>query len=189
MAANAPLRGRKSDRLITPGASSAEIACDHACAPFDRAAQDMDRKWGIDRLPGLVPPAMAEKFGKAVAHLNDCIDRNDSAEVAAAAGNCIKGLAAMDAAAIAAGHAPMTADTWQIEIDGKALTIVRDERQWRTAEALHPGAAVVTLRELAVAYLGLLSPAVQTAKAVFPGARVSAVRSPIGQDLDDEIPY
>ena len=46
-----PRRERKADRLMSPDATKAQIECDYAIAPMDRLALEMDRKWGIDRLP------------------------------------------------------------------------------------------------------------------------------------------
>lgn len=48
-----PRRQRKGDRLLNPDARRAEIETDHAVAPFDRMAEQMDvfgftKVWGFD---------------------------------------------------------------------------------------------------------------------------------------------
>jgi hypothetical protein len=101
-----PRRQRKGDRLTYGGAPKDEVACDYAVWPFDKAARDMDQKWGVDRLPELVAPALAAKYGAALGHLNACLSAGKPEDAVAAAENCIKGMAAMDAAAEAAGHKP-----------------------------------------------------------------------------------
>jgi hypothetical protein len=98
-----PRRERKADRLMSPDATKAQIECDYAIAPMDRLALEMDRKWGIDRLPELVTPEMATRYGQAMAHMNECIRLGDPAKCVAAANNCIRGLHAMDAEATKLG--------------------------------------------------------------------------------------
>lgn len=185
-----PQRHKKGDRLTYPGASAEEVRCDYALAPFDRAALDSERVWGIDRLPGLVSPELAERYGRAIAHLNDRIAAHDPEGTAAAATNCVRGLAAMDAAARAAGHAPAPADVWQVEVGGKICGIIREAGDWPTVEAATAGLRLYTLHEVAIA-LDALGQAVAAAKDAFPGATVAAVRhrSEIEESLDDEIPW
>lgn len=183
-----PIRQRKHDRLMTPGASSAEIACDHAVAPFDRACRDMERKWGIDRLPELVAPEMSARFGKAMGVMNDAINAEDPDATAAAAANCVRGLQAMDAAATAAGHQPLNPAVWEVEYEGQRFGIIRDVEEWAAAAAQRPGMTLYTLREVAVA-LAASKHAVTAVKAAFPGAQVTAIRSPLSEELEDEIPW
>lgn len=188
----APLRQNKHDRLLTPGASSAEIACDHAVAPFDRACRDAERTWGIDRLPELVPPDMAARFGKAMGVLNAALNSDDPDATAAAAANCIRGLAAMDAAARAAGHQPITPEAWEFEIDGKTCALLVDDRAWPAYAAQRPGVRVYTLREVSLA-LAAYGQTVAAVKDAMPGAAVTAIRkpepSPLEAELEDEIPW
>ena len=186
-----PRREKKSDRLLNPGATSSEIAVDHAIAPFDRAALDMERLWGVDRLPELVTPALAAKYGAAIAFLNDCINRGDATEAAAAAANCIKGLAAMDAEARSLGHKPAPAEVWLYELDGHRFGIIRETGDWTTLQDSHPGLTLYSLREVALALQSYKSalPKIEAIKAAFPGAEITAVRSKLAEELDDELPY
>jgi len=183
-------RQNRPDRLLTPGATADEIRKDHAAAPFDRMAIEADRTWGIDQLPALVTPALAEKYGRAVAHLNDRINNGTPDEVAAAAANCVKGMIAMDAEARALGRTPITPDVFEYEHEGHHFGIVRDVAVAAIAEAQRPGITIYTMREVAVA-LHAARHAVAAVKDAFPGATVTAIRplSPIGQDIDDELPY
>lgn len=185
-----PVRQRKHDRLITPGASASEIAADFAAAPFDRAMRDAERTWGIDRLPELVTPDLAMKFGKAMAVMNAAIDSGDPEQAAAAAANCVKGIAAMDAAARAAGHQPLKAEFWEYEQDGFRFALIRDAAEWPSVAAERPGLTIYTLREVANA-LAASRDAVAAVKAAFPGAEISAIRQPskLSEELEDEIPW
>ena len=49
-ASKTPRRGRKGDKITSPGATREPIMCDMAVVQFDRTALEMDHKWGIDRL-------------------------------------------------------------------------------------------------------------------------------------------
>ncbi len=187
-----PQRQRKSDRLMTPAASPAEIACDHAVAPFDRVAREMDRRWGVDRLPELVSPATAARYGAAMAHLNAMIDAADPARTAEAAQNCIRGMQAMDAEAQRLGHRPGPAEVLIHDEDGLRFGIVRDPGDHATLQADHPGLTLYSLREIGIMVRHYQSPAVEAAKAAFRGAEVVALRparSKLAEELNDEIPF
>lgn len=183
-----PQRHNKGDRLMHSGAKPEEVACDFALGPFDTAARNMERKWGINRLEGLVSPETAARYGSAIGKLNAAMDANDPAEVAIRAGVCIRGMAAMDAEATATGHQPITPDAMEIEVDGKTCAVLRDEAAWPAYMAARPGVRVYTLREVANA-LAAYGQTVGAAKDAFPGATVSAVRSPLAQALNDDIPF
>lgn len=150
MTAARPKRQRKADPLLNPALTQDEIQCDYAIAPFDRQAREMDRKWGIDRLPELVSVATAEKYGLAVAHLNACIAECDPAKVAAAAQNCIKGMSVMDAEATAVGHQPATGDVWEADVDGYRFGILKDGAEWQAAQERRPSLLLFTMREIGV---------------------------------------
>lgn len=188
-----PVRQKKFDRLMHPNASAQELRCDYAVAPFDRVALDMERLWGIDRLPELVSPELAERYGRALAHLNDSMNAADPIATAAAAENCIKGLRALDAEARRLGHQPVTPEVWFVEYDGHRFGLIRDVSEWPPVAAAHPGVTLYTLREAAIALLAHKSalPTIDAVKAAFPGAEISAVRQRTETEeyLDDELPF
>lgn len=186
-----PRYQKKSDRLITPGASNLEIQCDMAILPLDTLAREMDRKYGIDALPGLVSPALAAKYGAALGHLNASIASEDPAATAAAAENCIKGLRAMDAEATRLGHKPITPDVWEYQADdGTRFGVIREVGDWPAASAARPGLTLYTLREVANA-LSAYGQSVAAVKDAFPGAEVVATRtrSIIEDYLNDELVF
>ena len=185
-----PIRQRKSDRLICPGAPAQQVACDAATAPFDRLIRHMERKWGIDRLPELVPPAMAATFGAAMSHLNDCLDRADKAETIEAVENLIKGIGLMDKTAEAAGHKPTKPEAWQFEFEGQRFALIREVQDWPLIVDDLPGFTILTLREVAVALASYRKalPAIAEIKAQFPGSQITRIRA-VEDDLNDEIPW
>ena len=185
--ARRPSRQKLGDRLTTPDARAAEIACDHAIAPFDRAATQADRTWGIDRLPELVSPETAAKYGSALAKLNAAIAANDPDDCAARAAVCIRGMAAMDAEARAAGHTPMPSGFWMYEQDGNQIVIAREMRDWPLIEKLHPGVPIFSMREVFNA-LEAYGQTVIAVKEHFPGAEVKSSK-PIDKQPEDSIPF
>lgn len=179
-----PRRQRKADRLLNPDSTVQQIECDYGIAPMDRLATELDRKWGIDRLPELVSVETAQKYGRAMAHLNDCIKENDPAKCAAAAQNCIKGLNVMDAEATAASKPQADGSYWEYEVPaiggGQPLKfgILQDGAEWQTAKAARPDLVFFTMREVGIALQQkLATPLVMETKKQFPGAEVRKVTS------------
>lgn len=183
-----PNRHNKHDRLMHSGMKPEEVACDFALGPFDTAARNMERKWGINRLEGLVSPETAARYGSAIAKLNAAIEAANPEDTAARAAVCIRGMAAMDTEATAAGHQPIPPAAQEIEVDGKLSAVLWDGNQWPVYAALRPGVRTYTPREVGIA-LSVYDGTVAAVKDAFPGAEVKAVRSPLAQSLDDEIPF
>lgn len=185
-----PQRHRKADTLTNPGATAAEIRTDFATGPFDRMARQMDALWGHDRLPELVSPESAERWGKAMANLNAAIAAQDSELVASRVAACLRGFAALDAEARALGHQPTPPTAWRFDLDGQACAITKDAGDWTQLRAAMPDVRLYTLLEVANA-LRQYGASVAAVKDSFPGAQVAAVRtpSPLEAELNDSIPF
>lgn len=194
MAYDRPKRQRKGDRLFYSGISPAEMAADYAIAPLDRLATDMDRKWGIDQLPGLVSVETAEKYGSAMAKLNAALDAGDPEDVKARAEVCMRGLTAMDAEATRLGHQPVSPDYWEAEIDGFKFAVMREGRNWMVHQEARPDLRFFSLREVGVALSALRidNPIFAEVKKHFPQAEIKSIAeraAPDRQSLDDPIPF
>ena len=74
--------------------------------PLDLLAREMERQWGPDRLPTLVPHDLALKFANAQQNLNNAIESNQETRIAEKAANLIRGWKLLDQAARKAGHTP-----------------------------------------------------------------------------------
>ena len=92
--------------------NSIRDAIHHAILPLDRAASEMEMKWGCERLPSLVSPQTASLFGSAKAKLDAAIQANDPQEVARRATVMIKGWSKMDAEATERGHEALSPQIW-----------------------------------------------------------------------------
>ena len=175
-------RPRKGDQLMTPGADRHDIACDHALAPFNALALHYEKIWGIDRLPGLVSPDTASRYGYAIADLNAAYDSQDTAAVLATTNNCMKGLHAMDAEATALGAEQATGEFWEYEIEGQAgeppfrIAVIPDSYEWQTAHDKRPDLRFYTMREVANAlqqYCNVFP--IGECKDAFPGAQITKI--------------
>lgn len=180
-----PTRQKKDDRILHKGATANEIKADLSLAPFDKAVREMDRKWGVDVLPELISVESAAKWGKAVAGLNGAIDAQDPDKVKFWVEVCLRGLAAMDAEAVALGRPVSDPDIWEYEYEGTTFGIIEDGRQWPAAYDKRPGIAIHTMREVAVALHAHRNGLVDAIKLSFPGAEVKAVRRPQAELEDD----
>lgn len=185
-----PTRQRKADRLITPGSGAEEIRCDYALAPFDHMAQEMDRKWGVDRLVELVPPEMAERYGAAMAKLNAAIEANDPDQVSLRAGVCMRGMQAMDQTATERGATPASQDVWLVQADGREFGLMRDARAWESVQQKYPGLRLISEREMVLAIemyqRSVVGQMVEAVNSSFPQADVIKIPK---QPLNDEIPF
>lgn len=183
--AQRPTRQKKDDRILHRGATANEIRADLSLAPFDKAVREMDKRWGVDRLPELVSVESAAKWGKAVAGLNGAIDAQDPDKVKFWVEVCLRGLTAMDAEAVALGRPVSDPMIWEHEFEGTVYGIIEDGREWPAAYAKRPGIAIHTMREVAVALHEHRNGLVNAIKLSFPGAEVKAVRRPQAELEDD----
>ena len=170
-----PRRKNKGDRLLAPGATPAQVAVDHAIAPYDRAASQAENRWGIDRLPALVSTETARKYGYSLGRLNEAIDAEDAETASAWAAVCIRGLAVMEAEAIAAGHDKLPPDYFEIEHEGRIFAIMRDISEWQAMKRLRPQAVILSAQEVANA-ISLSQSQIATLDAIrekFPEAEVT----------------
>jgi len=183
-----PKRQRMGDRLVNPDAVAAEIRIDHAVAPFDRKSREMDRKWGIDRLPELVSPETAGKFGNAIGKLNAAISSADYEECIKQVGSCIRGLEFMDREAEAAGCEKSKPEVWEYDLDDFHFAIIPDNAHWQVLADQRPGLRFFTMREAAVALRAYAdNPHVAAVKKFFPDAEVVKVSPRI--DTKEPIPF
>lgn len=188
----APYRKKRHDRILAGMAAPDEIRCDMVTGPLDHATRQMDRKWGVDRLPDLVSLETAAKWGDALAKLNVAIQSGDVETTKARTAACIRGLAVMDAEATAAGHQPANPAVWEIEHNGKRIGIFADSVEWQAAAAARPDLTLYSLAEVAVALLAYreAGPVIEAVKSSFPGAAIVSIRQPANIDLGgDYIPF
>ena len=157
-------------------------AVSDALRPLDRIAVEMEAKWGVGRLPRLVTPELAAKFGSARDKLNEAIRANDGEAVAKRAAVMMRGWQALDVAATEAGCEALPLRTIGVKHEGRSYVIAWDRADVHKAAKLAPDASlVVTINELLVAYEALRQK-IAGVKEAFPGAELTRVSIPPGGD-------
>lgn len=158
----------------------------NALAPLDRLARDMELKWGAGRLPSLVDPELAARFGRAQDKLNEAIRLNAPHEIARRVGVVMRGWQALDDDATRAGADRLPARTIGVEHGGRSWVVVLDPVDYDKARADHVhGGRVVALAELIEAYK-IVSGRIAGVLEAFPGAQI---RAPSGARMDDPLPF
>ena len=190
--ARRPTFKRKHDVLIHGQVPREELAIDHAIAPFDRLATEMDRTWGVGMLASYVPAEMAAKYGRTLASLNEAISAVDIDRAVDRASACMRGLNAMDAEARKT-HTPPDPRVVVIEMDnGDRFGILVDDLLWKKAGEQHPGITLHTLREIGMLLQAARgeNPILAAVKDAFPSeAEIVEFKRPTGPMPDDDIPF
>ena len=113
-----------SNDIRTEDEPSFEVQC--AVQEFDRHVWDIERVWGVDRLPALVSSETRQKWWMGISMLNDAIRSNNASAVTALVPNMISGLNSMIKEALALGYGPQSPDVWEAPLsDGRVFQISR----------------------------------------------------------------
>jgi hypothetical protein len=190
-------RRPRPDPIISPEKWMVKdaITLSAAVRPLDEANARMEDKWGIDRLPGLVQPDMAARYGQRLEEFERAMDAMDVPAVVDLASRLVKALAHLDRLATEAGHKPLPADSWPAEIDGRRAVVARYREACREIRTEHE---VWTIDELArLATIGIQAlrseSAIQRIEAAFPGAKIRDARPladrAMSKELEDDIPF
>lgn len=150
----------------------------------DKVAIEMEAKWGADRLRLLVNTELCEKFDRQRYKYNQAIWHGDLETLRQEAARMINAWRALDAAAEAAGACKQSPLVWEVALaDGSVAAIVPDDgdAKWVIADE---GRAIVVYSLEEIGRLLSAFPNIAQAKAVFPGATVTAVRKSIDDPLD-----
>lgn len=162
---------------------------------LDDLASGMERKWGIDRLPRLMPQAWRTKFDALKAQLDAAITSGTDTTEAATA--LAKAWRMMDAKAVEQGSFPLDAKCYEVRRGGMTFAIAPDAETARACSLL----AQWEQREVTIYTADALldaaraNPTLQAIHATFPGAMVTAMPTEFRPgkrkttDLDDVIPF
>ena len=169
------------------------ITIDFTIGPLDRAKREADQKWGFDRLPEIVSPATAQKFGRAMEAYEQELLREepDPARVKAFVDNLVRAYAALDREAESLGRESFSTNTIHLQVNGEPAIIVADRAFMAEAKRLWPRAALYTPDELERLLSERGMDLVNEAKRVFRDAEVTEVRAltQLEKELGDEIPF
>lgn len=149
---------------------------------------EIEKKWGINRLPELISVESADKWAKAVFNLNSAVDSEDPEKVKFWVEVCLRGLKAIDEEAVKMGHQISDPMIWEYEYEGTTFAIIEDGREWPAAYEKRKGIAIHTMREVAIALHAQRNGIVDAVKLAFPGAEVQAIRTP-NESMDDSAEF
>lgn len=155
---------------------------------YDRKRDEVEKVWGVDRLPYLVSDETRAKWWRAIGALNQAIYDGDADKVRKLVDNLVIGFDRLVDEAKVREAQPLEPEIWQTPLeDGRTLQIVRTwpERAHRAEK--DPRVLTYTLEEIArlVASLPLLN----AVKKQWPGATVDKPVSPLSKELNDDIPW
>ncbi len=123
-----PMKPKKeSPGVVNVNQISREISL--ILAPLKKTQRDLEAKWGIDCLPGLVPVDLAQRFASARSKLEDAIAEGEVSAVARRTEIMQRGWIKLDEAATEAGHIPTPRpEMWEgQQPNGKKFLIVRSQ--------------------------------------------------------------
>ena len=186
-------RGKpKTDKVYYQPSQAAMRRQQQSLHKYDDEVNRLERKWGIDRLPWLVPLELRDRFYEQLDKLNAAIDKcvgvDHEVEVT------LRGCAAIERAAIEGGAEPLTGEYIEGRMpDGTVLAITANGYEAGKVKQDNRDMKVFTVDEVGVILEKWLEEnkaktLVDEAKNVFPGAVVeSIVKNQLL--LDDEVPF
>ena len=156
---------------------------------YDDRVSEVERKWGVDRLIWVVGGGLKDRFEAQMDLLNAAIDKMQDVEHQVDV--TLRGVAALEQAAIAAGVQPLTGEWIEGKMpDGRVLAIVRNDYEVSRVKRDNREMVVYSVDEIGRLLAGWdESKTVDAVKAVFPGATVDKVRTKTEKELNDEIPF
>lgn len=157
---------------------------------YDDVVSEVEGRWGVDRLVWLVGGDLRDRFEQQMDRLNAAIDKCDPSiehEVEVT----LRGVAALEAAAIAAGAKPLSGDYIEGRMpDGRVIAITATGYEAGKVKRDNREMVVYSVDEIGRIIEGLNkeAPVVDAIKNAFAGAEVVSVK-PVPANLDDEIPF
>lgn len=179
-------------KLTGLAASINERRMQSALMDHDRQMHEIEKVWGVDRLPYLVDEALRLKFWRAQEQLNAAIRSNDADAVSDRAANVVRGLEMLVKAAQEAGERGLEHEVWECSFpSGKGvLRLVRAFPEHAARLEHRDGVMTWTLEEVARVIEGLQL--VNSVKDEMPGAYIKAVTGKIDTtkgEPNDDIPF
>ena len=156
---------------------------------YDDEVSKVERKWGVDRLIWVVGGDLRDRFEKQMDLLNEAIDKMQDVEHQVDV--TLRGVAALEKAAIAAGVQPLGGEWIEGKMpDGRVLAVVPNDYEVSRVKRDNREMVVYSVTEIG----RLLADwdavkTVDAVKAVFPGATVEKVKTRTEKELNDEIPF
>ena len=155
---------------------------------FDRAITEAEKVWGVDRLPYVVSDATRQHWSRAMDAFNEAIHNGDWERTRIMADNLVKGVARLVEEAEGLGASPLDPKVIEAKMpSGRVLRIVQAWPVNAVRVESEPDVLTWTVDE--VARLVESQRMVDKVKEIWPGAEVTRIRSKIGEEINDDIPF
>lgn len=153
----------------------------------DRKGRGMDEKWGIGRLPTLVPAEVAAKFANQSRKFSTALAAWDYPETLKHGSAMERAYDALDALAVASGAERGPPETWEFDTPEGLVILVRDIKRTNQVDTKGRRAQVWSIDEIANVIRN--HPILAAAKEAFPGAVVESIRpaQKFKHDLEDSL--
>jgi hypothetical protein len=136
-----------------------------------------ERRWGVDRLRLLVIDDLRARWDRQWQSWCRAVEANDLAGIQKHGAAVRRAVAALEAAAAAAGAEPISPVVWETVYEGRVIAVARTSAEAYAVAAQGRGVEVWTLDELVRVALPRTA-MIAAAKEVFPGAEVVSYKSP-----------
>lgn len=149
----------------------------------DRIGREMEEKWGVGRLPTLVPIVWAERFRDQQRRFSAAVWAVEPVSARKQGEAMLRAYEKLDALAVASGAKYGPSEQWEFEGPDGLIVLVRDISRVGQARLDGRAAAVWSLDEIASVIRN--HPILAKAKSEFAGAVVESIRP--GQDVKDAL--
>jgi hypothetical protein len=143
----------------------------------DECIAASERRWGADRLRLLVADDLRSRWDRQWQSWCRAVRANDLADIQKHGAAVRRAVAALEAAATAAGAEPLAPTVWETAYEGRVVAVVRTSAEAYAVATQGRGLEVWTLDELVRVALPRTA-MIAAAKEVFPGAEVVRYQSP-----------
>ena len=143
----------------------------------DECIAASERRWGVDRLRLLVPDDLRARWDRQWQSWCRAVETNDLAGIQRHGAAVRRAVAALEAAATAAGGEPLLPVVWEAVYEGRVVAVVRTSAEAYAVATQGRGVEVWTLDELVRVALPRTE-IVAAVKETFAGAEVVAYKSP-----------
>lgn len=156
---------------------------------YDDEVSKVERRWGVDRLIWVVGGDLRDRFEAQMNKLNEAIDKMEDVEHQVDV--TLRGVAALEAAAVAAGVQPLSGEYIEGRMpDGKVLAIVPNDYEVSRVKRDNREMMVYSVDEIGRLFaIWNESKTIDVVKDAFPGAIVEKVKTKLEKELNDEIPF
>jgi hypothetical protein len=143
----------------------------------DETIAASERRWGADRLRLLVADDLRARWDRQWQSWCRAVEANDLGGIQKHGAAVRRAVAALEAAAAAAGAEPLAPVVWEATYEGRVIAVARTSAEAYAVATQGRGVEVWTLDELVRVALPRTA-MIAAAKEVFPGAEVVSYKSP-----------